>query len=66
MNYSLAYRIGFHPWEDAESHPPFVDKLSELLDSEESGRAPPYGAALETSVLGAGSGVCSSPDAAGR
>jgi SAM-dependent methyltransferase len=54
MNYSLAYRIGFHPWEDAESHPPFVDKLSELLDSEESGRQPPYGAALD---LGTGSGI---------
>jgi hypothetical protein len=21
MNYSLAYRIGFHPWEDAEVQP---------------------------------------------
>jgi SAM-dependent methyltransferase len=54
MNYSLAYRIGFHPWEDAESHPPFVDKLSELLDREESDREPPYGPALD---LGTGSGI---------
>jgi hypothetical protein len=22
MNYELAYRVGFHPWEDAELHPP--------------------------------------------
>ena len=43
MNYSLAYGVGFHPWEDAEGHPPFVDKLSELLDPEESDREPPYG-----------------------
>lgn len=54
MNYALAYRIGFHPWEDAEDHAPFVDKISELLDHEESGREPPYGAALD---LGTGSGI---------
>jgi hypothetical protein len=24
MNYGLAYRIGFHPWEDAEEQPPFT------------------------------------------
>ncbi len=54
MNYELAYRIGFHPWEDAESHPPFVEKISELLDREESGREPPYGPALD---LGCGSGI---------
>ncbi len=29
MNYNLAYRVGFHPWEDAASDPPFVEKLSE-------------------------------------
>lgn len=28
MNYELAYRIGFHPWEDAEEHLPFVEKFS--------------------------------------
>jgi SAM-dependent methyltransferase len=54
MNYELAYRIGFHPWEDAEAHPPFVEKMSELLDHEESGREPPYGPALD---LGTGSGI---------
>ena len=54
MNYELAYRIGFHPWEDAEAHSPFVDKISELLDEEESGREPPYGTALD---LGTGSGI---------
>ena len=54
MNYELAYRIGFHPWEDAEAHAPFVEKFSELLDEEESGREAPYGAALD---LGTGSGI---------
>ncbi len=54
MNYELAYRIGFHPWEDAEAHSPFVEKFSELVDEEESGREPPYGAALD---LGTGSGI---------
>jgi SAM-dependent methyltransferase len=54
VNYGLAYRIGFHPWEDAESHSPFVERLSELLSEEESGREPPYGTALD---LGTGSGV---------
>jgi SAM-dependent methyltransferase len=54
MNYKLAYRVGFHPWEDAEDHPPFVERISELLDREESGREPPYGPALD---LGTGSGI---------
>lgn len=54
MNYALAYRIGFHPWEDAETHPPFVGKVTELLEREESGREPPYGPALD---LGTGSGI---------
>ena len=53
-NYELAYRVGFHPWEDAGAHSPFVEKFSELLDEEESGREPPYGAALD---LGTGSGI---------
>ena len=34
----LAYRIGFHPWEDAEEQPSFTDKFSTLLDREEAGR----------------------------
>ena len=54
MNYGLAYRVGFHPWEDAEEQPSFTDKFSALLDREESGRQPPYGAALD---VGTGSGI---------
>jgi hypothetical protein len=54
MNYGLAYRIGFHPWEDAEEQPSFTDKFSALLDHEESGRQPPYGPALD---VGTGSGI---------
>jgi SAM-dependent methyltransferase len=54
MNYNLAYRIGFHPWEDAEEQPSFTDKFSALLDREESGRHPPYGPALD---VGTGSGI---------
>ena len=26
MNYELAYRVGFHPWEDAAAHPPFTKR----------------------------------------
>ncbi len=54
MNYSLAYRIGFHPWEDAEEQPAFTDKFSALLDREERGCKPPYGPALD---VGTGSGI---------
>ncbi len=54
MNYRFAYAMGFHPWEDAATDPPFVEKFSELLAREENGREPPYGAALD---LGTGSGV---------
>jgi cyclopropane fatty-acyl-phospholipid synthase-like methyltransferase len=54
MNYRLAYAIGFHPWEDLAEHPPFADKLLELVGREEDGQAPPYGPALD---LGTGSGV---------
>ena len=54
MNYSLAYRIGFHPWEDAEEQPSFTDKFSALLDREERGRQPPYGPALD---VGTGSRI---------
>jgi hypothetical protein len=38
MNYSLVYRIGFHPGEGAEEQPSFTDKFSTLLDREEAGR----------------------------
>lgn len=54
--YRVAYRVGFHPWEDAAGHPPFVEKISELLAREEEGWTPPYGLALD---LGCGSGVWS-------
>jgi SAM-dependent methyltransferase len=54
MNYAFAYRIGFHPWEDAAGDTPFVDRFSELLDAEEQGRQPPFGPALD---LGTGSGI---------
>jgi hypothetical protein len=54
MNYGLAYAIGFHPWEDLAEHPPFADKLLELVGREEAGREPPYGPALD---LGTGSAV---------
>jgi SAM-dependent methyltransferase len=54
MNYRLAYAIGFHPWEDAASDPPFLEKASQLFAREERGREPPYGSALD---LGTGSGI---------
>jgi SAM-dependent methyltransferase len=54
VNYKLAYRIGFHPWEDMAEHQPFADKLLELVAREENGREPPYGPALD---LGCGSAV---------
>src|SRR2546430_7542568 len=54
MNYRLAYSLAFHPWEDAESQPRFVEKFDELLAREESEREPPYGKALD---IGTGSGI---------
>jgi SAM-dependent methyltransferase len=54
MNYRLAYALGFHPWEDLAEHPPFAEKLMELVAREEEGREPPYGSALD---IGTGSGV---------
>jgi len=54
VNYQLAYRIGFHPWEDAAEEGAFTGKISELFDREESGREPPFGRALD---LGTGSGI---------
>jgi hypothetical protein len=47
MNYELAYRIGFHPWEDAEEEPGFVERIFELVAREENGHGPPYGRALD-------------------
>ncbi len=54
MNYRLAYRLGFHPWEDLAEHPPYADKLMELVARDEDGRNPPFGPALD---LGTGSAV---------
>ena len=54
MNYGLAYKIGFHPWEDADKEPGFVAKFTELMDREEAGRRPPFGQALD---LGCGSAI---------
>jgi SAM-dependent methyltransferase len=54
MNYRLAYSVGFHPWEDAEREPGFVEKITELFSREEAGRQPPFGSALD---LGCGSGI---------
>lgn len=54
MNYALAYAVGFHPWEDAESCPAFFERLTELIALEEESTNPPYGRALD---LGTGSGI---------
>ena len=54
MNYRVAYRLGFHPWEDLAEHPPFADALLRLVAREEDGDGPPYGPALD---LGCGSAV---------
>ena len=52
--YRAAYRLGFHPWEDAGEHPPFVERIAELFDHVEDGREPPYGRALD---VGTGCGI---------
>jgi cyclopropane fatty-acyl-phospholipid synthase-like methyltransferase len=54
VNYRLAYAIGFHPWEDLANHPPFADKLLQLVAREEDGYGAPFGPALD---LGTGSAV---------
>lgn len=54
MNYGLAYRVGFHPWEDAVENPAFVETITGLFEDEERGREPPYGRALD---VGTGSGI---------
>jgi cyclopropane fatty-acyl-phospholipid synthase-like methyltransferase len=54
MNYRLAYSVGFHPWEDAATDPPFRNKFAELMDREEKSLARPFGRALD---LGTGSGI---------
>ena len=52
MNWSLSYAIGFHPWEDTDRE--FLQSLTSLLESEEKGREPPYGRALD---IGTGSAI---------
>ena len=52
--YRVSYTLGFHPWEDLASHPPFADRLMSLVAREEHGVEPPYGRALD---LGCGSAV---------
>lgn len=54
MNWSFAYTVGFHPWEDAATDQPFVRKITDIFAREEHGREPPYGQALD---LGTGSGI---------
>ncbi len=50
--YSLAYAIGFRPWEDASEKE--AQRIAAMLDREEAERAPPYGKALD---LGCGTGM---------
>lgn len=54
MNYKFAYSIGFHPWEEAEQHSPFVEKITKMFEREENGNTAPFGKALD---IGCGSGV---------
>lgn len=54
MRWSAAYRMGFHPWEDAEDCEEFVDRITDLVAKEEAGRDAPYGPALD---VGTGSGI---------
>ncbi|MGH2975910.1 MAG: class I SAM-dependent methyltransferase [Solirubrobacterales bacterium] len=54
MNYRLAYALGFHPWEDLADHPPFAERLLNLVAGQEDGRKPPFGKALD---IGTGSAV---------
>ena len=64
MNYRLAYAIGFHPWEDLAEHPPFADKLLQLVAREEAGVSRPT-VRRSTSAPAARSGACSSHSGAG-
>ncbi len=51
--YSLAYRLGFTPWEEAATHPAAAKHIAALFDREERERERPYGRALD---LGCGRG----------
>jgi SAM-dependent methyltransferase len=52
--YRIAYRVGFHPWEDLVDHPPYADTLLRLIAREENAGGPPLGKALD---VGCGSAV---------
>ena len=54
MNYELAYRVGFHPWEDAEEQPSFTESFAQQLHRIESERPGSFGRALD---IGTGSGI---------
>jgi SAM-dependent methyltransferase len=51
--YTVAYWLGFAPWEHAATHPPAARRIDALFDREQRGRQPPYGRALD---LGCGRG----------
>lgn len=51
--YSLAYRLGFTPWEHAANHPPAAQHVAALFDREGHGRHRPFGRALD---VGCGTG----------
>jgi SAM-dependent methyltransferase len=51
--YTIAYWLGFTPWEAAANHPPAARHIRALFEREERERQPPYGHALD---LGCGRG----------
>lgn len=51
--YTMAYWLGFTPWEAAATHPPAARQITALFESEERERGEPYGRALD---LGCGRG----------
>ncbi len=54
MNYELAYRFGFHPWESALDNDEFIETITALFEEVEAGRERPFGRALD---VGTGSGI---------
>jgi len=51
--YTMAYWMGFTPWEKAATHPAAARQIVDLFEREERERQPPYGSALD---LGCGRG----------